>query len=514
MQTRATTGRWYRPSGRRPSVHDPELGEVVVLPFAREVVHVEEAERLPGGGVERRVEVHAGVPRVGVLQLLELQPEDPLVDVEHPPQDPLEGEEDAELLRVDRVLLLPELVLVVAPVPGEDLCVRVTGVADLQAPVLRELRLELGLEAPAQVLEEGSGPGGRLRHPGLDLVVRPRGVAEEARDLVAQGHHLVEEGRVLLLGQRVVGDVHRLSRLLALRVLHHRHPVRGHVGEDHVLPVLAPNRLQELLAHSGELPGREHELVLRLRDVLVEVGGDAGELLLERLHLVPGGLVQGEAGPAVVAHRVLVELQGLALELRALPRLVGVGEGLDRAVHVLAVGDAHAPLLQGLDLAGGRVAHRRVRLRLLHEVDPAARGGHGGADDVEGGHGRFERRLRGVLGGEGVELLVRLRDHGAGGGLDGVGRRFEDGQGHHRLRPGRGGLEIGHGAERGAGSGCAHGVRGEERPSHEQGRRHQAAQSIPHARASSESRIQASAFLPAPPPRVITSSDRRSDADS
>jgi hypothetical protein len=96
-----------------------ELREMVVLSLPREHVEVEQAHRLPALRVGDPPQGHAVRPHVGRLQLLEPEPEDRLVDREHAPEHVLVGEIDPQRLRIDRVLLLDDLVLVVAPV-GED----------------------------------------------------------------------------------------------------------------------------------------------------------------------------------------------------------------------------------------------------------------------------------------------------------------------------------------------------------------------------------------------------------
>ena len=341
---------------------------MVVLSLAREHVQVEEAHRLPRLRVGDGPELDAVGPGVGRLQLLELEPEDRLVDREHAAQHLLVREVDPERLGIDRVLLEDQLVLVVAPVRVVDLGVRVAGLLHLERAHLGDLGVELGLDALDQVLDELGRRGPVLRHLRLDPVVVPGGVAELERDRVPQGDNLVEEGDVLLLGQVVFGHDHLLAGLRHRAALLDHDALRRHVHEDRVLVVagLDPRLCEEGLGNAGELSLRKDERGAGGDYVGLKVGLKGAQLLEEVLDLLALGRRQLEALAAVVAHRVLKKALVLARDGG-----LSVGDGLQDRVDVLPVPVSDLPLLHPLDLFVGGVAHGLAGARLLDEAEPA-----------------------------------------------------------------------------------------------------------------------------------------------
>jgi hypothetical protein len=116
----------------------------------------------------------------------------------------------------------------------------------------------------------------------------------------------------------------------------------GDVGHDRVLVVtgLHAGAGEEALGHAGELGLGEDERGPRLIDVVGKVGFELGQLLAQAFDLLASGRRQIQAGPAVVAQRLLENLEILAGEGGA-----GLGVGPDRGVDVLAVVEADGPLL-------------------------------------------------------------------------------------------------------------------------------------------------------------------------
>ena len=90
---------------------------MIEFSFAREHIEIKHAERLAGGGVGHEIKLEIVDPFVRRGDLLEFQPEDVLINVEHPVEHFLEREKDAQRFLIDGEFLLVQLVIVIAPVP-------------------------------------------------------------------------------------------------------------------------------------------------------------------------------------------------------------------------------------------------------------------------------------------------------------------------------------------------------------------------------------------------------------
>jgi len=165
----------------------------------------------------------------------------------------------------------------------------------------------------------------------------------------------------------LVGEVHAVAQVVALRVRHHRDVV-GVLERERDLAVRARLvAVDEVLGRALELRRRARDRRCVLTDVAAELLADRDELLLDLLDPRPGRLVLVHAAQAEIAERALDVVLGLR---------VGAGEihGRDRVVHLPVEREVRDELGDLLRQALGGRAGGGVRAHLLHE--PALRAGH------------------------------------------------------------------------------------------------------------------------------------------
>ena len=355
----------------------------------------------------------------------DLQAEDALVYAEHPVQRLLVREKHAKLLGVHGVLLLLEQVHVVEGIPHVEGGVGVAGFAAFQRVELRKLGLPLRLEAALEAHQEFARRGAVAGHLDFTLVVGPRLVAELGGDRGAELQDGLEQRDVFLAGQPLALAGDAFARGLRLGAAHDVEVVKRHVGLERVLVVAGLDLLEETFRQPLELRGRELQFLLGVGDVGAELGRRGGELLAEPFDLVALGLGQVQAGPSIVAQRLLEQPLGLAAQPG---RRVGVR--LDHAVHILAIVEADGPLVELLDRLGGlgavlgvlagflehvgAVGHQRqVKPQIVERADRVVEGRLAWldfADGIEPFVGCCDRRVNGVARGLWRGLERRQRD--------------------------------------------------------------------------------------------------------
>ena len=88
--------------------------------------------------------------------------------------------------------------------------------------------------------------------------------------------------------------------------------MKRHVGLERVLIVASLDLLKETFRQPLELCACEFQLLLCVGDVRAELGSRDGEFFAELFNLVALGLRQVQAGPTIVAQRLLQQPLGLA----------------------------------------------------------------------------------------------------------------------------------------------------------------------------------------------------------
>ncbi|EAU67149.1 hypothetical protein STIAU_0530 [Stigmatella aurantiaca DW4/3-1] len=439
--------------------HQIELRRVLVLVIPRVHVEVDAAQGL--AALHHVISLHLGVPYRGVLHGLKGDAPEVGGDAHHPLFHARILEVGAHRLGVEPEALRPQPVLVVVLLPrlhgGGALHILL-----LPLQQLRHLPLGPGPRHALELLDEAGRHLGRARHPGLGVVGRPARIAQERRQLVPLGDELRQDGLVLGEGALPVGAPQLLARLGVLRVRHQREVVRV-VGRDDHLAVLARRvRPEIVLRQPLQLLGRERDGAHVLGDVLAELLAELEDLLVERLHLGPGGVVPVHARAAEVEQRALHPVARGVIR----PREVHRGQGV---INPSILGDLHVGGVHQLLARAGRIPHGRVRVHFAGEAGAAGgveERGHGLV--IRGEHGgplglHVERLQRGHLG-------VRPLDAGGARGGEGGGsareqlRAVRGGQGLlHRLgRLGRGLGGRGRGLGRAVGGAARHGQGGRE----------------------------------------------------
>ena len=155
------------------ALDDGEFSEVVVFSLARKHIEIKHAQRLAAGRISHHVKLEIVDPLVGRTDFFEFEPEDVLVDVEHPIEHFLEREICAQRLLIHGELLFVELVLVITPVPYADLRVRVTRISGFHVLHLGNFRCELRLDAADEVINVRFGAGARFGHSNFSLKIVP-----------------------------------------------------------------------------------------------------------------------------------------------------------------------------------------------------------------------------------------------------------------------------------------------------------------------------------------------------
>ncbi len=100
------------------AVFDGERGSVSILARSWMEIGVEVRQRRRFAAVVNRIQPDVLVPRLRIFDLVVLETEDVASDLEHPLDDPLEGEVGGHFIGVDAVFGLADLVRVVGGVPG------------------------------------------------------------------------------------------------------------------------------------------------------------------------------------------------------------------------------------------------------------------------------------------------------------------------------------------------------------------------------------------------------------
>src|SRR6202008_2747583 len=108
------------------------------------------------------------------------------VDREHSLQKAIHGEIDSESFFIDRVLLLLELVRNKIPIPKLHLGISRTGESSLYFLKFCQFFIVLWLKTDLEFFQEIQGVTSGFSHPGFSLVIGPRLIAEERRQLCAQ----------------------------------------------------------------------------------------------------------------------------------------------------------------------------------------------------------------------------------------------------------------------------------------------------------------------------------------
>ena len=178
-----------------------------VLPVARVEVHEDVADLRAGGGVAHAEPADVRVPRGGVGDRLEGEPEHLGTEAEQTLEDRVERQVALQLVRIHREVAPPESRVAVAPVPGPEWRLLAVLAEDLlEARDLvgqpRAERWDEGVVEAAHGLRVG-------RHLHLDGVVGPRRVAEEGGDPPPDAERLGQE--------RLVGPA-RLVELATLEL--------------------------------------------------------------------------------------------------------------------------------------------------------------------------------------------------------------------------------------------------------------------------------------------------------
>jgi hypothetical protein len=342
-----------RGAGEEVGVEGPEVGAVLVVQV---------------------VGAHVGVPGGGVPGLLHPDAEEAFHQPEQPVQHGAQGEVGPERLVVEIEPGRPHALGDVAEVPRTQL-----GQAELlacEALELPPLDLEVGPRARRQLLLEGVGPGAGPDHAVLEHQVGVVGVAEEVRQLAAQGEDLPQQRPVVVLAagrDRVVGPEELAPQLAVRGVLHEGH-VGGRLQAEAVGALgvaVGPSVGGRAALHALGQPGQPrlvaHDQLVGVRGVEDVLGEARAELRQLDLHgLGAPALLVGQVGAG--APELLDGLAQVARAQRVEARGVVRGRvALDHAPQLeVRRQPLHERRVLGQDLVEGRA--RRGRVHRVVEV--------------------------------------------------------------------------------------------------------------------------------------------------
>jgi hypothetical protein len=236
--------------------------------------------------------------------------------------------------------------------------------------------------------------------------VRPGRVVEQLGDASAQPQCLLQQRPVEVRGLVPVLEEQGAAVLAVGRLLHEGGDL-GVVQADAIGPrrVARLQSLDEALGQPVQPLAGDLDPVAELREVASE-----GDLQLHQAGAQPlqlGALRRLQLVPRApqVAHPVLQQELALSRERGG---LIGRGEGADRAVHVVAEDDRHAPLVDPLLGGMPRLAHGGIGMDVAHECAASIADRHLAAGQLQ----RAERGVEAGVAGGGHRSL----DEGVGAG--------------------------------------------------------------------------------------------------
>ena len=190
------------------------------------------------------------------------------------------------------------------------------------------------------LLDEGGGLGLPADHLVLGGVGGPGRVAEQPGQLGAAGEHPREHLQVGRVGPLPLQAPEPLPQGGAPGPGHHRHVVGGVGGDRHLAVGAGRPRPQPVLGQAGQLRRVDAQLLHVVADVAPELLPDAHQLVAQRAHPRPGGLVAVHAGAPEVAQALLDQ------EARG-----GVGAGeVHAGERLVQPAVEREPGLEGVDL--------------------------------------------------------------------------------------------------------------------------------------------------------------------
>ncbi len=396
-----------------PMAEDQLIGRGVrELALSRMQIGVEVGDRAAALAVEDLVQPDRFVPGTGIRHLPVLEPQDFAGEREHALDGRLERQVLGHALLVEPVLLPPQCLVVVAPIPQGDRAVVAIGLHPLTQHI--ELAGDRSLERGQELLVEGMHAGGRASHLHLHGVIGPRRFAEQRGHPPTQVQRLLQQRPIQVDCLAPVLDQQLPPQLTVVRLLHEWVELR--VVEADPVRALARSRRQALdvrVRQAGELVAGDVDAVAEVVEVALE-----GHLHLDQpgsqpLELGPVRLSELVTRPTEVAQPVRKEPCLLAGQ--RLP-LLGVGERTNDLVEVAPKDECDAPLVDALFRLGSGLPNGGIRMGLAHERAAPVRLHQPRHCQVERDEGRRQRRGAGAGQRRTGELL------GVGNGCIGLGR--------------------------------------------------------------------------------------------
>ena len=283
-----------------------------------------------------------------------------LINVKHPLQHFLEREISAEGFSIDVVLLLPQLLRAVTPVPDIDIrrFAPFGSSLDLFHRVL--FRVEFRLQASLNLFDKIERCSPALGHSRLRSVVRPRFVSELVSDRCSQLDSLLQKIQILVAGSIVANQIELLAGRLARRIVHDSLNLERHVRVDLVLVPDLFVAVENRLRHSYKFfLGKQYGRV-GVVDINLELCLGLAQLLAKILDFLLLILRQIKPGSSIVSQNLIEQPLIFSLQLR-----IGRGKRFDRFVDVLAIVESDPPFIKFVNSLYRSFAHFGVGMRLL-----------------------------------------------------------------------------------------------------------------------------------------------------
>ena len=327
-----------------------------------------------------------GMPRRGLHPLV-VETEHLAGDLEHAVEHLVQLEILGDLVRVDAIFGLAEQRVVVLPVVRLELGGPVPGVVPQQLRHAGDLFPRGDLERLEQRVVELEHVLRVLRHPLVEQVMRPRNLAEQLGDLLADVHGLGEDHPVGLARPVVEFEHERLAEVATRGVLDERDDVGvGHGDLEAVSIFGGLQRIGVPVGHPVEVFAGHDQGVVHVCDVLLELGAQLHQTVAQLLEAPLVALGELVTCLAEVSERELEQTCPLAGERGCRFALC---ERLDGPVQVRSEADLDSPLRDALlELLSGRPG-LLIRVDVSHEAGTSEQRGRHVADVLEPAEHRF-----------------------------------------------------------------------------------------------------------------------------